>query len=380
MAPRFLTTEEWVKRAKKKRGSRYDYSETKYADSKTPVEIICKEHGSFWQKPKDHLYGNNCPLCKKSIQTQDKFLAKVKSVWGTVYDTSLVDYKGNREPVTLICEKHGPFTINKAYRFLMGQGCPMCGRERGNQKKRITKKEFIERARHIHGNKYTYENLNLDDGIQSNLNITCKRHGSFFINGSNFLSGAGCIKCSHVYTPTEKEFLEKVKNLYGDTYDLEKIKYTALTAPISIFCENHGYVKIKQARKFLEGSGCPLCLKKNRSKGEAIISFFLKKVGIEFIEQHKFPECKLRNKLLFDFYLPTLNLCIEYQGEQHFHAVEAFGGTPYYEICKKRDKIKKEFCEKNGIQLITINYNEDIKTKLLENIPECQILIQGGQS
>ena len=112
----------------------------------------------------------------------------------------------------------------------------------------------------------------------------------------------------------------------------------------------------------------------------SLIQFFLKKAGIEFIEQHKFPECKFKNKLLFDFYLPTLNLCIEYQGEQHFHSVEAFGGSPYYEICKKRDKIKKEFCEKNEIQLITIDYNEDIKTKLLENIPECQILIQGGQS
>jgi very-short-patch-repair endonuclease len=63
-------------------------------------------------------------------------------------------------------------------------------------------------------------------------------------------------------------------------------------------------------------------------------------------------------KLKFDFYLPNYNLCIEYDGRQHFEPIDFFGGEKNFEIIKKRDKIKNEYCLNNNIHLIRIPYNE----------------------
>lgn len=43
------TREEWIERANKKHNFKYDYSKVEYRDNKTPVCIICPEHGEFWQ-------------------------------------------------------------------------------------------------------------------------------------------------------------------------------------------------------------------------------------------------------------------------------------------------------------------------------------------
>ena len=60
-----LTTEEFIAKAKAVHGNRYDYSKVVYVNTQTKVCIICKEHGEFWQKPKNHLCGNGCVKCSK---------------------------------------------------------------------------------------------------------------------------------------------------------------------------------------------------------------------------------------------------------------------------------------------------------------------------
>jgi Zn finger protein HypA/HybF involved in hydrogenase expression len=53
-------------RASKIHNGFYDYSKVNYVDSKTKVEIICPNHGSFYQVPANHLSGKGCPLCLQS--------------------------------------------------------------------------------------------------------------------------------------------------------------------------------------------------------------------------------------------------------------------------------------------------------------------------
>lgn len=62
--PKKLTQEEFIQRAKEKHGDKYDYSMTKYVNSHTFVDIICKKHGLFSQNAGDHLGGHGCTLCK----------------------------------------------------------------------------------------------------------------------------------------------------------------------------------------------------------------------------------------------------------------------------------------------------------------------------
>ena len=69
-------------------------------------------------------------------------------------------------------------------------------------------------------------------------------------------------------------------------------------------------------------------------------------------------------RLPFDFYLPDYNTCIEYQGEQHYRAIDYFGGEDEFLIRKKHDEIKSEYCKQHKINLIIIPYNKNVKNEL----------------
>lgn len=58
-----LTVEQFIEKARKVHGDRYDYSLVDYINSKVKVKIICKEHGIFEQVPNSHLQGFNCTRC-----------------------------------------------------------------------------------------------------------------------------------------------------------------------------------------------------------------------------------------------------------------------------------------------------------------------------
>ena len=58
------------------------------------------------------------------------------------------------------------------------------------------------------------------------------------------------------------------------------------------------------------------------------------------------------------------NICIEYDGAQHFEAIEYYGGEKKLKISKQRDEIKNKFCESENIYLFRINYKENINERL----------------
>lgn len=97
------------------------------------------------------------------------------------------------------------------------------------------------------------------------------------------------------------------------------------------------------------------CYKK--SKGEIMISEILDTLGIVYIEQQSFEDCKNIKRLRFDFYLPELKICIEYDGKQHYEPVEYFGGEDRFIIQKQNDEIKAQYCLDNNIKLLRIKYD-----------------------
>lgn len=90
------------------------------------------------------------------------------------------------------------------------------------------------------------------------------------------------------------------------------------------------------------------------SKGERIISSFLSECKIPFEKEKSFSNCNHKAPLRFDFYIPKYNLCIEYDGEQHFRPVRRFGGKKGFQACKTRDDIKFAFCLEHKISLLRI--------------------------
>lgn len=104
------------------------------------------------------------------------------------------------------------------------------------------------------------------------------------------------------------------------------------------------------------GNGCPAC---SSSGGEKRIKRFLVENNIFFIPQYRFSDCKNKRELPFDFAIfndGVLFGIIEAQGIQHFESVPYFGGEKSYLSQLERDFIKKEYCNKNGISLLEIEY------------------------
>lgn len=90
---------------------------------------------------------------------------------------------------------------------------------------------------------------------------------------------------------------------------------------------------------------------------------------INFEQQKIFDGCKDKRKLSFDFYLPEYNICIEYDGIQHYESIEYWGGHKNFNYIKKHDQIKTDFCENNNIKLIRIKYNRKLNSNdILEKI------------
>nr|DAK67225.1 MAG TPA: endonuclease-like protein [Caudoviricetes sp.] len=133
---RSITFDKFLEKARDVHGDKYDYSKVTVESYKTKIEIICKEHGSFFQTINNHLCGKGCKQCgmKSTINhiqenhksnTED-FIQKSKEIHREKYDYSLVKYENNYTQVEIICEKHGVF-LQSPRDHLRGHGCQICG-------------------------------------------------------------------------------------------------------------------------------------------------------------------------------------------------------------------------------------------------------------
>ena len=159
---------------------------------------------------------------------------------------------------------------------------------------KLTTDEFIEKAKKVHGDKYTYDNVDYK-GANEDVNITCPKHGDFPQPPTSHLSGHGCPTCSE---SRGELIVAKLLNTLEIQFDPQK--------------------------KF---EGCTNL-----------------KVG------------RYCRRLSFDFYLPELNAVIEYDGEQHFEPIKGRGGEEKFKKIQIYDEIKNKYCKDNGIKMIRIPY------------------------
>lgn len=193
---------EVIEKAKKLHENKYDYSLVEYKNMVIPVRIICEKHGIFYQNLGNHIHKKSgCPKCasEKSSRrfTKDEFIQKAKEIHKDEYNYSLVEYKNNRTKVKIICEKHGVF-LQSPSNHMRGSKCPLCV---GGRK--LTKKEFIQKARDIHGNKYDYSFVNYL-GIDNKVDIVCSIHGMFKQSPHKHINRkSGCPYCNESHGERE---------------------------------------------------------------------------------------------------------------------------------------------------------------------------------
>ena len=317
--------EDLIKLLREKFGDRFDYSEIVYVNNVTPIKITCKKHNTVFYPTPKHLLGMNKEC-------------------GCTYCT--------REYLSIVAKKE------KVYK-----------------KKRTlyTTETYIEAANIKHNYKYDYsktelkyiKNGNCPRKLVSNKNITiiCPEHGEFQQDLYWHLAGYGCPSCANKgrylkNAKTTEQFIKDAKKIHGDKYDYTLSKYVNRATLIKIVCPIHGEFE-QLPMNHLAGKGCFLCGKGTTQNNENRVKYIL---------SHHFPDLEIiqgyRDKKIFgrqhlDFYIPSLNIAIEYQGPQHFERVEYLEDYRHnYNHTHELDEIKFNKCKSLGIQLLYFTFNK----------------------
>jgi len=348
------TTEEFIRKAKEIYGDQYDYSKVDYTGNKEKVCIICPEHGEFWMTPNNHLRGHRCPECYGTPKlTTEQFIARAKRVHGDRYDYSKIDYQGLSKKVCVICRNHGEYWVYPQT-HLKGGNCPTCNgilptdlSAQITRIPRITLPIFIEKCTQKHNGKYDYSGVNfvhLDDFVK----IICPYHGEFWQRAKVHYRGYGCPICGGSKRLTNEEFIEKAKLVHEDKYDYSKVQYVNTATKVCIICPEHGEFW-QTPNNHLFGAGCPTCPESNM---EGEIRHLLLANNIAFEQEKGVDWLRYNRSMFLDFFLPEYGVAIECQGRQHFSPSRLFGGEDFFKLTIERDAAKKKLCEEHGIQIL----------------------------
>ena len=359
----------FLEKAQKIHDNFYDYSSVVYKNARTKVDITCPAHGVFSQYPHHHTQGRGCTECgklknsSKQSLSKERFVEKANLIHDDLYDYSMSKYKNYKTPVEIICQHHGAFAQTPS-NHLSGAGCTICG----NDRIKLTLEDFKIKSKSIHFDKYDYSLVEYNNS-KTSVVIICPIHGKFHQTPHDHLSGRGCNKCAIVeradgLKKSKGDFILESCLVHENKYDYSYVEYVNSKTKVKIICPIHG--EFEQApTHHTKGVGCPYC---NESKGERKISKLLKENLIKFVRQKKFEGCKNVLQLPFDFYLPEYNICIEYDGRQHFEPVDYFGGEKALELTKINDGIKSDYCSNNGVKLYRIAYNENLVYRMQQLI------------
>jgi len=186
------TLDEFIEKAKKIHGDKYDYSKVLYDGSKTNVCIICPEHGEFYMMPNSLLSGQGCPKCgkkstaKKLSLTKEQFIKKAREIHGWKYDYSKVEYINYSTEVCIICPEHGEFWQTPR-KHLSGHECPFCNQSK--LEKNI--KMFLDENNVIYETekKFPWSNKKRYDFYLPNYNILIECQGKQHFEPNDFFGG-----------------------------------------------------------------------------------------------------------------------------------------------------------------------------------------------
>jgi hypothetical protein len=291
--------------------------------------------------------------------TTAEFIRRAKAVHGERFDYGAAAYRGFTAPLTLGCRLHGTFsTTPKSHLHSKAGGCRPCI-ERALRPDTLQRQQdaFLRKARLVHGNRYEYGPGVSEDG-RCWVTVVCAKHGPFLLRRAKHLRGHGCRQCSHARLSQERrlsvwELIDRIAAAQGlGRYDYNLRGYVNLHSRLAVRCHKHGWF-VQMASAHIKGHGCAKCCS---SRGERRIRRVLRQLGHDFVEQARFPECRDRRPLPFDFYLPHIRTLIEYDGKQHYRKSELWGGHHQLERTQRHDAIRNQFATEHGYRLLRIPY------------------------
>jgi len=342
-----------------------------YINGKTKILCKCKIDGTQWFiVAGDLIYRNRgCPKCakeeqkKRQTKTHEQFMMELNEVNKNI--EIIGEYKTAKIKILCKCKIDRHEWEVLPINLIRGHGCPLCASNKHTKKMTKTHNEFITEMNIIHPDILV---LGEYKKAKAKIKLQCKKDGYKWETTPGVIlrdSSKGCPKCSgNIKNKSNEHFVNELYEISENI--IVHGEYINSKTKIDCQCKVCNYKWKTVPSSLLAGHGCPQC---SSSKGELSIIKFLNQNYIRYKHQHNFKGCKHERKLYFDFYLPTLNVAIEYQGIQHYQVVKHFGGEQGFKQRSKRDKIKEDWCKLNNIKLIEIPYTvKDIGKYLEEHL------------
>lgn len=333
-----------------------------YINADTKILHRCKIDGYEWSvKPSHILSGIGCPKCVGlARRTHDDYIKELLLKNPNIEVVG--KYKNANTKIMHHCLIHDVYWNTTPTRALNGEGCSMCKSDKIKDFHRKSHEEYVFDVSIIN------ENIEvIGTYINSNTPILhrCKIHDVIWkTTPSNIMCGVGCCKCfkekvQAKLCKTHKQYVEDLEKTNLDIVVVDK--YINSKTSILHKCKICGCEWYATPSHILSGRGCPQC---QESSGERRIRLWLDENNIGYEYQKVFKDCKNILPLPFDFYLPEYNLCIEYDGRQHFEPIEYFGGEGSFKRRVEHDNIKTNYCTDNRILLLRIPYFKNVEEEL----------------
>ncbi len=209
-----------ISRFEKIHNKKYIYDKVEYKNDYTKVEIICPEHGSFFQAPFNHFAGQGCLYCTKKYTTEE-FVEKASKIHNNRYDYLRVEYRDSHTKIHIICPKHGSFYQN-AGNHLNGHGCPSCRETNSSVKEKlwlnsqnIPDKPENRQVR-IKTNNKTY----VVDGYIPETNTIYEFFGDYWHGNPEIFKDGMNKKCGKSYKELYQKTISKIKLLKEIGYNV----------------------------------------------------------------------------------------------------------------------------------------------------------------
>lgn len=342
-----------------------------YVNYDTPMKVQCKNKNCKYEwdmLPSNILQGKSCPKCKKCYHyTHNDFVEKLNELYGDEY-TVIGKYKNSKTKITIrhnVCNNNFDAVPTRILSQVSHHGCPFC-----NGGIKYTNEEFVKRVFELCGDEYTF----LEEYQNSSTKIKCRhnvcRH-EYYIAPNDFVNGMHrCPKCFGSHKKDTELFIKEVEELDNEYTVLgEYVNAREKIKMMHNVCETIFY---PTPDNFLRGGRCPNC---QSSKGEKAIDYYLNVNNIEYISHYKYDDLfgVGGGYLSYDFYLPSYNLLIEFQGIQHEKPIEIFGGQEQFLIQQEHDNRKRNYANSHNIELLEIWYYDFDN---IEQILESRLLKQ----
>ena len=333
-----------------------------YKNYKTTCNIKCPEGHIMTIMPRHLWEGQRCSTCRKLKEKDEKFKRFLKYIKenaeGYTYVSGFVNYKTK---CTVRCPLGHEYKVIPS-NFTWGKRCAKCA---GN--KRIEEPEFKQWCK---DNLTDLEYVGGYTKIASPCTFKCLKCGKTIttLSPNGIKNGRGCYYCGIKKRQLKQTYpLSYLTNwLKENNPNIEYVSgYINSRIPCRFRCLTCGTTWNTAPGNFYRYSGCPNCaVHSKQTKGEKYIENYIKNKSISYTYPKIFSTLRDKQLLHYDFYIPSYNLLIEYQGQQHYAPVDYFGGIEKFAKQNLHDDMKRDYAKSHGYNLLEMPYTANTQEKV----------------